>query len=269
VLSAARDALSRGAVHSLLRSRAAIQSIRVLASFRNSWRSKIFLTVWIAAAVWAWLFLARRDVNLVLSVALGVFCVHRIVGSLETGAGRKLQRMLSNRMARLCILVAAGTAFVYASLVAGDWGPVDLIPYAYLGRFHLHHWAWSLVQLVALLSVLRCETPEACRAEARTTLRLGLLLALLALACVLAPAWLPANRSFRLVVALNSVLLGMLSLLLRSRELADRWAGLFTAVTLGTLVGIFSSGATGILRDFVLGTNVPSGLVFFEDATPE
>lgn len=268
MLSAAREILARGAFRPILRSRAAVHSIRVLASFRNSWRSKVFLSVWIVVALWLWHFLVRKDANLVLSVALGVVCLHAIVGSLETGAGRKLQRMLSNRMARLCILVAAGTAFVYASLVAGDWGPVDLIPYAYLGSFHLHHWAWSLGQLVAVLSVLRCETPEACRAEARRTLRVCLLLALLAAACQLAPDLFPANRSFRLVVALNSALLGMLSLLLRSREFADRWAGLFTAISLGALVGIFASGATGILRGFMHGTGVPSGLIFFEGPTP-
>lgn len=269
MLSRTAGLLLRGAVHlrasarPLMRSRVAARSVHVLASFRNSWRSKALLSVWITVAAWVWLFLARRDVNIIFSVAIGVASTHSIIGSLEHGAGKKTQRMLANRLGRLCILVAAATAFVYASLIAGDWGPVDLIPHAYFGSFHLHHWAWSLGQLVAVLSVLRCETTEACLAEARKTLALCVLLAALALACQLAPDVIPGNRSFCMVVALNSALLGMLSLLLRSAEFSDRWAGLFTAISLGALLGIFANGVMSILRDFVIGSGVPKGMVFF------
>ena len=54
----------------ILSSRVAARSVHVLASFRNSWRSKALISVWIAVAVWVWVFLARKDVNLVFSVAL-------------------------------------------------------------------------------------------------------------------------------------------------------------------------------------------------------
>jgi hypothetical protein len=257
--------LTRAAVFLVRQSRVAAQSVHVLGSFRNSWRSKTFLAVWIGVAIWVWHFLARRDLNLPLSAAIGVASFHAILGSLESGGDTKVRRLLANRLGRLCFLVGAVTAFVYASLVAGDWGPVDLIPHAYFGSFHLHHWAWSLGQLVAVFAVLQCETPAACLIQARRTLRIGIALAALAAACGAAPDTFPGNRSFQLVVALNGALLGVLSLLLRSRELADRWAGLFIAICLGVLLGIFANGLMGILRDFVVGRGIPGGLVFFVD----
>ena len=249
-------------------SRVAAQSLHVLTSFRNSWRSKTFLAIWVAVAVWVWHFLARRDLNLPLSATIGVASFQGILGSLESGGEKKVRRLLANRWGRLCFLVGGVTAFVYASLVAGDWGAVDLIPHAYFGSFHLHHWSWSLGQLVAVMAVLQCETPAACAKEAGRTLGLCMALVALAAACHLAPVTFPGNRSFQLVVALNGLLLGGLSLLLRSREIADRWAGLFISICLGVLVGIFANGATGILRDFVIGRGIPQGLIFFIDSLP-
>jgi hypothetical protein len=260
--------LTRAAVFLARQSRAAAQSLHVLSSFRKSWRSKTFLAVWIAAAVWVWHFLARRDLNLPLSAAIGVASLQAILGSLESGGAKKLRRLLANRLGRLCFLVGCVTAFVYASLVAGDWGAVDLIPHAYFGAFHLHHWGWSLGQLVAVMAVLQCETPEACLEQAGRTLGLCMALVALAAACQLSPVAFPGNRSFQLVVVLNGLLLGGLSLLLRSRELADRWAGLFIAICLGVLVGVFANGAMGILRDFVIGQGIPGGLIFFEGSAP-
>lgn len=261
--------LTRTAVFLVRQSRAAAQSLHVLSSFRNSWRSKTFLAVWIGVAVWVWHFLTWRDLNLPLSAAIGVASLHAILGSLESGGDKKVRRLLANRLGRLCFLVGAVTAFVYASLVAGDWGPVDLIPHAYFGTFHLHHWAWSLGQLVAVMAVLQCETPEACLKEARRSLGLCVALVALAAACQIAPTTFPGNRSFQLVVSLNGALLGVLSLLLRSRELADRWAGLFIAISLGVLCGIFANGGMGILRDFVIGQGIPEGLIFFEAWAPD
>lgn len=254
----------RAAPRPLLHARVAAHSLRVLASLRKSWRAKALISVWIAVAAWVWVFLARKDPNLALSVAIGVCCTHSIIGSLQGGAGRKVLLLLRNRTGRLGLLVPAATAFVYSSLVAGDWGAVDLVPYAYLGSFHLHHWAWSLGQGAAVLAALRCESPEACGVEARRTLWIALALAGVVLASLVAPQALPANASFQIVLALNATLLATLSLLLRSREFADEWAGLFTGISLGALLGIFASGSLGILRDFVIGRGIPSGLVFFE-----
>lgn len=219
--------------------------------------------LWIAIAVFLWVYMTGRDFNLLISVFLG--------SALLTWALLELSDLPFSVCAGAGITIV--TAGMFVCMIAGDWAPKYRIPSTCIittyGTFHIHHWVkGGLTSLwnAKLRKLLRAAPDEQTRKRvARRFSRPTFVIAgiLLASAIILAvfnvgtkTLWIDAAG-----YSAYFALLGGVCLEGKTERSAFKF---YTAVSFCIALAIFGNGLiVEIGREMIHGGKIPSSLIWW------
>lgn len=227
---------------------------------------------WLAIAVILWVVMIGRSANLIASAAIGTVLIAYAFQKLDQGAWQGFRKVVVKHCWAIRLFVATGiTTFCLTSMIAGDWDPAHRITTTCLffgqAALHIHHWAKGLAAFAKhgeLLHILHRDSSEAqlraVRLYGKSTLNLTKVLLVIDLVLVMTGN---GNPTLWLDVAGYSIYFFILALVCLHGNPASSWFRIYIGISVAISLAIALSGAVEMLKDLVIGGQIPSTFIFW------